>query len=114
MLHLHNDRLDKPAMTGMQGWARRAGAGSGRPDAVSSAVGPCRTMGQRMSRRSTSMSLDAAILDEARQLGINLSQAAESGLVAAIRAELAPWLGDAPEFSEAMTIINTIAPRDAA
>lgn len=32
----------------------------------------------------------------------------------AIRAELAPWLGDAPEFSEAMTIINTIAPRDAA
>jgi len=89
MLHLHNDQIGKPAMTGMQGWARRAGAGSGRPDAVSSAVGPCRTMGQRMSRRSTSMSLDAAILDEARQLGINLSQAAESGLVAAIRAERA-------------------------
>lgn len=40
-------------------------------------------------RRSTSMSLDSAILDEARQLGINLSQAAESGLVAAIRAERA-------------------------
>lgn len=40
-------------------------------------------------RRSTSMSLDSAILDEARQLGINLSQAAESGLVAAIRTERA-------------------------
>lgn len=40
-------------------------------------------------KRSTSMSLDAAVLDEARRLGINVSQAAESGVVAAIRAERA-------------------------
>ena len=36
-------------------------------------------------RSSTSMSLDRAVLDEARALGINLSQAAERGLRAAIR-----------------------------
>ena len=40
-------------------------------------------------RTSTSMSLDRSILDEARGLGINLSRAAEQGLVAAIRAERA-------------------------
>lgn len=40
-------------------------------------------------RKSTSMSLDAAVLDEARALGINLSQAAQRGLVDAIRAERA-------------------------
>ena len=42
-----------------------------------------------LSRRSTSMTLDREILDEARQLGINISQAAERGVVAAIRAERA-------------------------
>ena len=35
------------------------------------------------------MSLDAAVLNEARRLGINVSQAAESGVIAAIRAERA-------------------------
>jgi len=40
-------------------------------------------------RSSTSMSLDRSVLDEARALGINLSRAAEQGLVAAIRAERA-------------------------
>jgi antitoxin CcdA len=40
-------------------------------------------------RKSTSMTLDGAVLEEARQLGINVSQAAESGVVAAIRAERA-------------------------
>ena len=40
-------------------------------------------------KRSTSMSLDAAVLDEARRLGINLSQAAERGVLAAIRAKRA-------------------------
>lgn len=40
-------------------------------------------------RKSTSMTLDAEVLEEARRLGINVSQAAESGVVAAIRAERA-------------------------
>ncbi|MDF0600679.1 type II toxin-antitoxin system CcdA family antitoxin [Psychromarinibacter sp. C21-152] len=40
-------------------------------------------------RRSTSMTLDGDVLDEARRLGINISQAAEGGLVSAIRAERA-------------------------
>lgn len=40
-------------------------------------------------KKSTSMTLDRAVLDEARQLGINISQAAEGGVIAAIRAERA-------------------------
>ncbi|MCR8548377.1 type II toxin-antitoxin system CcdA family antitoxin [Salipiger sp. P9] len=40
-------------------------------------------------RKSTSMTLDPALLDEARQLGINISRAAESGVAAAISAERA-------------------------
>lgn len=35
------------------------------------------------------MTLDGAVLDEARRLGINISQAAEGGVIAAIRAERA-------------------------
>lgn len=38
-------------------------------------------------RRATSMTLDAALLDEARALGVNLSRAAEEGLLAAVKAE---------------------------
>ena len=41
---------------------------------------------QHPARKSTSMSLDAAVLEEARQLGTNVSQAAERGVIAAIRA----------------------------
>ena len=40
-------------------------------------------------RRATSMTLDAALLDEARTLGINLSRAAEEGILAQVRAERA-------------------------
>ncbi len=40
-------------------------------------------------RKSTSMTLDRGMLDEARALGINISQAAEQGVRAAIRAERA-------------------------
>ncbi|WP_255006330.1 type II toxin-antitoxin system CcdA family antitoxin [Roseovarius sp. M141] len=40
-------------------------------------------------RKSTSMTLDGAILEEARALGINVSRAAESGVISAIRAERA-------------------------
>lgn len=39
-----------------------------------------------MTRRSTSMTLDAALLDEARALGVNLSRAAEEGILAQVRA----------------------------
>ncbi|MBE3636855.1 type II toxin-antitoxin system CcdA family antitoxin [Mangrovicoccus algicola] len=43
----------------------------------------------RTLRKSTSMTLDRGVLEEARALGINLSQAAEAGLRAAIRTERA-------------------------
>jgi antitoxin CcdA len=36
-------------------------------------------------RRATSMTLDAALLDEARALGVNLSRAAEEGILAQVR-----------------------------
>ncbi|SPJ25970.1 type II toxin-antitoxin system CcdA family antitoxin [Palleronia abyssalis] len=36
-------------------------------------------------RKSTSMTLDGAVLEEARRLGINISQTAEGGVIAAIR-----------------------------
>jgi antitoxin CcdA len=42
-----------------------------------------------VTRRPTSMTLDAALLDEARSLGINLSRAAEEGITAQVRAERA-------------------------
>ena len=38
-------------------------------------------------RRPTSLTLDAKLLDEAKALGLNLSRAAEAGLVAAVKAE---------------------------
>lgn len=37
-------------------------------------------------RRATSMTLDAALLDEARALGVDLSRAAEEGILAQVRA----------------------------
>lgn len=40
-------------------------------------------------KKSTSMSLDAAVLEEAKRPGLNISQAAETGVMAAIRAERA-------------------------
>jgi antitoxin CcdA len=50
-------------------------------------------------RRATSMTLDAALLDEARALGVNLSRAAEEGLLAAVRAERKRrWSEDNAEF----------------
>lgn len=41
------------------------------------------------SRKSTSMTLDRCVLEEACALGSNMSQAAQTGVVAAIRAERA-------------------------
>ena len=40
-------------------------------------------------RRATSMTLDAELLDEARALGINVSRAAEEGILAQVRSERA-------------------------
>jgi antitoxin CcdA len=37
-------------------------------------------------RRSTSLTLDARLLDEAKALGVNVSRAAEEGVALAIRA----------------------------
>lgn len=49
-------------------------------------------MPQSPARKPTNLSLDRAILSEARTLGVNLSQAAEAGLRDAIRdAKAAAW-----------------------
>ena len=43
-------------------------------------------------RRSTSLTLDRALLDEARLLGVNVSRAAEAGVHEAVRvARTAAW-----------------------
>jgi antitoxin CcdA len=47
---------------------------------------------QRATRKPTNLTLDAALLDEARGLGLNLSAAAEQGLRAAVaEAKAALW-----------------------
>ena len=52
-----------------------------------------------VARRATSMTLDAALLDEARALGVNLSRAAEEGLLAAVKAERKRrWAAENAEF----------------
>ena len=38
-------------------------------------------------RKPTSVSLDRALVEEARELGVNVSRAAEDGLAAALKAE---------------------------
>ena len=49
-------------------------------------------------RRATSMTLDAALLDEARAMGVNLSRAAEEGILLQVRAERARrWKEDNAE-----------------
>ena len=49
-------------------------------------------------RRATSMTLDAALLDEARALGVNISRAAEEGILLQVRAERARrWKEDNAE-----------------
>lgn len=40
-------------------------------------------------RRSTSLTLDRDLLDQARELGVNISRAAEAGVAAAVKAERA-------------------------
>jgi antitoxin CcdA len=40
-------------------------------------------------RRSTSLTLDRDLLDEAKELGVNISRAAEAGVLAAVKAERA-------------------------
>jgi antitoxin CcdA len=56
-------------------------------------------------RKPTNLSLDRALLDEARALDVNLSRAAETGVRAAVKAaKEAQWLvenGDALESSNA-------------
>lgn len=50
-------------------------------------------------RRATSMTLDAALLDEARALGVNVSRAAEEGILAQVRSERARrWKEENAEF----------------
>ncbi len=51
-----------------------------------------------MTRRPANLSLDAALVDEARALGLNLSAAAEAGLRAAVsEARAARWLAENAE-----------------
>lgn len=40
-------------------------------------------------RRSTSLTLDRDLLDQAKELGVNISRAAEAGVLAAVKAERA-------------------------
>ena len=47
-----------------------------------------RTPADGRPRRSTNLSLDARLVDQARQLGVNLSRACEEGLAARIEEEL--------------------------
>jgi len=50
-------------------------------------------------RRATSMTLDVALLDEARALGVNVSRAAEEGILAQVRNERARrWKEENVEF----------------
>ena len=44
-------------------------------------------MATKAKKRSTSMTLDADLLDEAKRYGINVSKAAEGGVGAVVRAE---------------------------
>lgn len=61
-------------------------------------------------RKSTSMTLDRALLDEAKALGINLSKAAEAGVAAEIRAEKARrWKA---EHAEAIAEYNAMIEQD--
>ena len=51
-----------------------------------------------MTRRPANLSLDAALVNEARALGLNLSAAAEAGLRAAVsEARAARWLAENAE-----------------
>ncbi len=51
-----------------------------------SASQPSRAAPRPSLRRSTSLTLDRALLDEARALKVNISRAAETGLASAVRA----------------------------
>lgn len=44
-------------------------------------------MSVAVSKRPTNLSIDAALLDEARKLGINLSRSGEAGIRASVKAE---------------------------
>jgi antitoxin CcdA len=61
-------------------------------------------------RRSTSLSLDRALLDEARALGVNISRAAEAGVADALRiARARRWQA---ENAEALEAYNDLIARD--
>lgn len=66
-------------------------------------------MNARSPRKTTNISLDAQLLDEARALGINISRACERGLaseIAQVRSRL--WR---EENREAMEVSNAYAER---
>jgi antitoxin CcdA len=49
----------------------------------------------RGGRRATNVSLSSALVDEARRLGVNVSQASEEGVAAAVRsARRSAWLAE--------------------
>jgi antitoxin CcdA len=53
-------------------------------------------------RRSTSLSLDEALLDEAKALGLNVSRSAEAGIAAAVKEGRATaWLEENREALKA-------------
>lgn len=53
-------------------------------------------------RKSTSLSLDRALLDEAKRYGLNVSREAEAGVLAAVRRERAArWADENRDWVEA-------------
>lgn len=61
-----------------------------------------KTEARRTSRRATNVSLDSRYLAEARELGINISQACERGLAETLAEERAKrWLEENREAIEA-------------
>ena len=61
-------------------------------------------------RKPTSVSLDRLLVDEAKELGVNVSRAAEEGLVAALKAERTRrWKA---ENAEAMREYNEFVDRE--
>jgi len=56
----------------------------------------------KTSRKAANLSLDSSLLAQARELGINLSRAAENGITMAVKAERERrWLGENADAIEA-------------
>jgi antitoxin CcdA len=77
---------------------------------MSSSFARTRSSGSRRVTRSTNLSLDAGLVEQAKSLGVNLSRACEEGLAARIEEELGRrWRS---ENSEAIASSNDFVDRN--